>query len=109
MRSIVELLIDARLCAASVGIRPGRRLFRIRRRPVTAGCGLLLSGRGWRGLRASGPPEIPWAAIKEMRNILVHEFWQIDLATVHNIAHHDAVLLADDLDGLIKQLKSAEP
>ena len=54
-------------------------------------------------------PEIPWAAIKAMRNILVHEFWQIDLATVYNIAHHDAVLLADDLDGLIKQLKSAEP
>ncbi|MGZ8390903.1 MAG: HepT-like ribonuclease domain-containing protein [Rhodoplanes sp.] len=44
-----------------------------------------------------------------MRNILVHEFWQIDLATVYNIAHHDAVLLAVDLDGLIKQLKSAEP
>jgi uncharacterized protein with HEPN domain len=43
-----------------------------------------------------------------MRNILVHEFWQIDLTIIYNIAHDDAVRLADDLDSLIKQLKSAE-
>lgn len=54
------------------------------------------------------PPEIPWAAIKTMRNILVHEFWQIDLTIIYSIAHDDAVLLADDLDRLIKQLNSAE-
>ena len=54
------------------------------------------------------PPEIPWVAIKAMRNILVHEFWQIDLATIYNIAHDDAVLLADNLDSLIKQLNSAD-
>ena len=43
-----------------------------------------------------------------MRNILVYEFWQIDLAIIYNIAHDDAVLLADDLDSLIKQLNSTE-
>jgi uncharacterized protein YutE (UPF0331/DUF86 family) len=43
-----------------------------------------------------------------MRNILVHEFWQIDLTIIYNIAQDDAILLADDLDRLIKQLNSAE-
>jgi uncharacterized protein with HEPN domain len=55
------------------------------------------------------PLEIPWTAIKAMRNILVHEFWQIDYAIVYSIARDDAALLAGDLNGLIDQLKSAKP
>jgi uncharacterized protein with HEPN domain len=51
------------------------------------------------------PPQIPWPHIKEMRNILVHEYWQIDYVTVYNVALHEASTLADDLDEIRKQLQ----
>lgn len=116
MRSIVELLIDARDYArrASEYVQDGGySAFAADQLRQDAVCFCLVVAGEACGQAARQmlmlPPEIPWAAIKAMRNILVHEFWQIDLAIVYNIAQHDAVLLADDLDGLIKQLKSAEP
>jgi uncharacterized protein with HEPN domain len=51
------------------------------------------------------PPHIPWPHIKEMRNILVHEYWQIDYVTVYNVARYEARTLADDLDEIRNQLQ----
>jgi len=51
------------------------------------------------------PPHVPWPHIKEMRNILVHEYWQIDYVTVYNVARYDAPTLADDLDEIRSQLQ----
>jgi len=48
--------------------------------------------------------EIPWTAIKGMRNILVHEYWQIDDTIVYTTARDDAEPLAARLDNTIKLL-----
>ena len=53
----------------------------------------------------STPPEIPWSDIKAMRNVLVHEYWQIDDVIVYNVALSDAPLLADMLDEFAKRLE----
>jgi uncharacterized protein with HEPN domain len=50
------------------------------------------------------PPEIPSAEIKGMRNILVHEYWQIDGEIVYNVARDQAEPLAARLDKLLKGL-----
>jgi uncharacterized protein with HEPN domain len=115
MRSIVELLIDARDCArrASEYVEDGGySAFAADQLRQDAVCFCLIvvgeaCGQATKQMLML-PPEIPWVAIKAMRNILVHEFWQIDLTIIYNIAHDDAVRLADDLDSLIKQLNSAE-
>jgi uncharacterized protein with HEPN domain len=49
-------------------------------------------------------PEIPWAEIKGMRNILVHEYWQIDGEIVYNVARDDAEVLAAWLDRLLEEM-----
>lgn len=115
MRSIVELLIDARDFArrASEYVKDGGySTFAADQLRQDAVCFCLIAvgeacGQAARQMLML-PPEIPWVAIKAMRNILVHEFWQIDPAIIYNIAHNDAVLLADDLDSLIKQLNSTD-
>lgn len=50
-------------------------------------------------------PEVPWAEIRGMRNILVHEYWQIDEEIVYNVARDDAELLAASLDGLLEEIQ----
>ena len=52
-------------------------------------------------------PEIPWAAIEGMRNILVHEYWQIDEEIVYNVARDDAEVLAAWLDRLLEEIQVA--
>jgi uncharacterized protein with HEPN domain len=54
---------------------------------------------------AERAPEIPWAKIKGMRNILVHEYWQIDEEIVYNVARDDAELLAASLDRLLEEIQ----
>jgi uncharacterized protein with HEPN domain len=51
------------------------------------------------------PPEIPWPQIKEMRNILVHEYWQIHDVIVYNVARHVS-RLADQLDEIRTKLEA---
>jgi uncharacterized protein with HEPN domain len=51
------------------------------------------------------PPHIPWPRIKAMRNILVHEYWQIDDVTLYNIARNEASKLADQLDEIRNKLE----
>jgi uncharacterized protein YutE (UPF0331/DUF86 family) len=40
-----------------------------------------------------------------MRNILVHEYWQIDEEIVYNVARDDAELLAASLDRLLEEIQ----
>jgi uncharacterized protein with HEPN domain len=54
---------------------------------------------------AERAPEIPWAKIRGMRNILVHEYWQIDEEIVYNVARDDAELLAASLDRLLEEIQ----
>jgi uncharacterized protein with HEPN domain len=89
MRSIIELLIDARDYArrASEYIKDGGySAFAADRLRQDAACFCLVVAGEACGQAVKQmlmlPPEIPWVAIKAMRNILVHEFWQIDLAII---------------------------
>lgn len=34
-------------------------------------------------------PQVPWAEIKAMRNILIHEYWQTDLDEIYHTATSD--------------------
>lgn len=38
-------------------------------------------------------PEVPWRNIGNMRNFLVHEYFQIDSDVVWSVIHHDIVAL----------------
>jgi uncharacterized protein with HEPN domain len=49
-------------------------------------------------------PEVPWAQIRGMRNILIHEYWQIDDEIVYNVARNEAAALAARFDRLLKGL-----
>jgi uncharacterized protein with HEPN domain len=49
-------------------------------------------------------PEVPWARIKGMRNILVYEYWQIDDEIVYNVARNDVAPLVASLDRLLEGL-----
>jgi uncharacterized protein with HEPN domain len=51
------------------------------------------------------PSHIPWSHIKAMRNMFVHEYWQIDYVTVYNVARYEARTLTDDLDEIRNQLR----
>jgi uncharacterized protein with HEPN domain len=48
------------------------------------------------------PPDIPWAQINGMRNILVHIYWVIDDTIVYNVARKEASILADQIDRLLE-------
>jgi uncharacterized protein with HEPN domain len=52
--------------------------------------------------------KIPWGEIKGMRNILIHEYWQIDPAIVYDVARNEAELLASLLQDVIKKANLAE-
>jgi len=55
-------------------------------------------------------PEIPWADIKGLRNIVVHNYFGIDWAEVWSAATMDVPLLRDQVTGILTQewLKEAE-
>jgi uncharacterized protein with HEPN domain len=46
--------------------------------------------------------EIPWREIADFRNILAHEYWDVDLAIVWKTVHEDVVLLKTALLPLIQ-------
>lgn len=47
-------------------------------------------------------PEIPWREIADFRNVLAHEYWDIDLAIVWKAVHEDVVILKEALLPLIQ-------
>ena len=50
------------------------------------------------------PSEIPWRQIKAMRNFIIHAYWDIDDEIVYRVARSDTLILATQLDSLLKQL-----
>jgi uncharacterized protein with HEPN domain len=112
IRRLVEYLADAsyyaRQASAYVeGLELTEFVADVMRREAVCFC-LVVVGEACDGAAkelAPLPPHIPWPHIKEMRNILVHEYWQIDYITVYNVARRDAPTLADDLDEIRNQLQ----
>lgn len=48
-------------------------------------------------------PEIPWAAVVEFRNILVHEYFRVDLEIVWRIVEHDLPDLKSRVQTFVQQ------
>ncbi|MDX2212498.1 MAG: HepT-like ribonuclease domain-containing protein [Oculatellaceae cyanobacterium bins.114] len=48
-------------------------------------------------------PEIPWAAVVEFRNILVHEYFRVDLEIVWRIVEHDLPDLKSRVQAFVQQ------
>ena len=46
-------------------------------------------------------PEIPWRNLAGMRDVLVHEYDQIDIDIVWNVVHHEIPSLTEQLQLLI--------
>jgi uncharacterized protein with HEPN domain len=42
-------------------------------------------------------PTVPWASIAGLRNVVVHEYFRVDAATIVAIVQNDLILLADAL------------
>jgi uncharacterized protein with HEPN domain len=109
MRDAVDLLADARdhaRKAASYVAGIGAPTFAAdaMRREAVCFC-LLVIGEACRQISAAQEnlsTEIPWAEINGMRNILVHEYWQIDEAIIYNVARNEAGPLARRFDRLSK-------
>jgi len=65
-------------------------------------------GEAVRHLMASSdalPEAIPWTDVAGMRNILVHEYFGVDLAIVWRTISHDLVSLKMELSGLLRRTK----
>lgn len=45
--------------------------------------------------------QIPWREISDFRNVLAHEYWDVDLEIVWKTIHEDLVLLKKSLTSLI--------
>jgi uncharacterized protein with HEPN domain len=50
-------------------------------------------------------PEIPWAQIVAMRNVLVHEYFGVDLQEVWRTVERDLPALKNQIEALVKQLE----
>jgi len=50
-------------------------------------------------------PEIPWPQIVAMRNVLVHEYFGVDLHEVWKTVEKDLPSLKQQIETLLKQLK----
>jgi len=50
-------------------------------------------------------PEIPWAQIVAMRNVLVHEYFGVDLQEVWRTVESDLPLLKHHIEALLKRLE----
>jgi uncharacterized protein with HEPN domain len=49
-------------------------------------------------------PEIPWASVIAMRNLLVHEYFGIDIEEVWSTAVNDLPLLRPDVEAMLAEL-----
>lgn len=48
--------------------------------------------------------DIPWRMTKEIRNLIVHAYWQIDFEIVSNVVEHEIEPLVESLNRLIARL-----
>ena len=51
-------------------------------------------------------PEIPWRAVYNLRNRLIHSFWLIDTHIILDIAQTKTMPMVASIDGLIAKLKA---
>ncbi|WP_448604477.1 HepT-like ribonuclease domain-containing protein [Thermoleptolyngbya sp.] len=49
----------------------------------------------------SAHPEIPWEDVRGMRNIIIHEYFQVDLSIIWQTIHEDLMPLEQALHKLI--------
>lgn len=50
-------------------------------------------------------PEIPWAQIIAMRNVLVHDYFGIDLNELWNVVERDLKAVRGDIERLLNRLE----
>lgn len=50
-------------------------------------------------------PEIPWRGMNDFRNVIVHQYFRIDLELVWNVTHGDLLPLRDRIADLLESLK----
>ena len=60
------------------------------------------------GLRAT-EPEIPWRAIAGFRNVLVHDYFEIDLDAVWSVVEQDLPRLVGAVDRMTHAARSRRP
>lgn len=53
----------------------------------------------------SAHPELPWPEIVSMRNVLVHEYFGIDLDTIWRTIEHDLPLFEQSIRNLLTKLE----
>jgi uncharacterized protein with HEPN domain len=56
----------------------------------------------------SAAPDIEWRLIADLRNIIVHAYWQVDLAIIANIIEHRLDPLIAELNKLIAFVERSE-
>lgn len=54
-------------------------------------------------------PRIPWAAIVGMRNILVHDYFGIDLNEVWSVVERDLPAFQESVKGILREEESTDP
>lgn len=54
-------------------------------------------------------PDLPWRMIYDMRNLLVHAYWQIDVMIVAEVLSRDLKPLVSNLERLIARLERESP
>ena len=54
-------------------------------------------------------PGVPWPKIVAMRNVLVHEYFGIDLNELWNVAQRDLSPIQRSLEQLLAELEQQEP
>jgi len=53
----------------------------------------------------SAHPELPWVDMRDMRNILVHEYFGVDLSIVWNTIRNDLPILVQKLEAILEDEK----
>ncbi|HPX61687.1 MAG TPA: DUF86 domain-containing protein [Deltaproteobacteria bacterium] len=53
-------------------------------------------------------PTVPWQDIKDFRNLLIHEYFGVDLEIVWNTIHNDLPGLLDAVSKLLHKLNQAK-
>ena len=80
--------------------------------PVEAIYHVLILGEALKNIPSpirSLAPNIPWRLVIGMRNVLIHEYCRVDLATVHWVLTKKLSPLMEAIDDLIELLEQSRP